>query len=212
MTQNADNLIERIVSIGVVPLVTLNDVDEAVPLAEALLGGGVPIAEVAFRSDAAAGGMRRIHEQMKDVTLVAGTVHSVDAAKLAVDLGCEGIVTPAFNEDVVRWCLKNDVPVLPGTVTPTDIERAFDMGLRYVKFFPSEAYGGIKTLKALAGPFADMRFLPTGGVSLSNAADYMALPNVFAVGGSFPVPSAAQRAHDWTAVSEACRKAVEALR
>ena len=200
-----EQLIAPLSELGVVPLVTLHSVEEAVPLAKALQEGGVPVAEVTFRSPYAIEGMKRIHDEVPEVVLVAGTVHNVDQATQAVDAGCVGLVTPSFDEPVVDWALDNGVMILPGTAVPSDVEKAYDRGLRYAKFFPAEAYGGVKTLKALAGPFAEMSFLPTGGVSLKNAAEYMALPNVFAVGGSFPVPSEAQRAGDWAAIAQACK-------
>lgn len=191
--------------LGIVPLVTLNSVEEAVPLAHALEEGGVPVAEVTFRSPFAIEGMKKIRDEVPGVTLVAGTVHTPEQAAAAVDAGCVGLVTPSFDEAVVDWALDHDVLILPGTAVPSDVEKAYDRGLRYVKFFPAEAYGGVKTLKALAGPFAEMKFLPTGGVSLKNAPDYLALKNVFAIGGSFPVPSAAQKAQDWAAIAQACK-------
>ncbi|BDR52179.1 ketohydroxyglutarate aldolase [Bombiscardovia nodaiensis] len=205
-------LVAQLEEIGVVPLVTLASPEEAVPLAQALAQGGAPAAEVTFRSSAALAGMKLIRDQVPDVILVAGTVHSIEDAQAAVEAGCKGIVTPAFNEPVVDWCLEQGVPVVPGTATPTDVERAYDKGLRYLKFFPAGAYGGVKTLKALAGPFAEVKFLPTGGVNLENAKDFLALKNVFAIGGSFPVPSAAQESGDWEAVAEACRKARQIVR
>lgn len=201
--------------LGIVPLVTLNSVEEAVPLAHALEEGGVPVAEVTFRSPYAIEGMKKIRDEVPGVTLVAGTVHTPEQAAAAVDAGCVGLVTPSFDEAVVDWALDHDVLILPGTAVPSDVEKAYDRGLRYVKFFPAEAYGGVKTLKALNGPFGEMKFLPTGGVSLKNAPDYLALKNVFAIGGSFPVPSAAQKAQDWAAIAQACkdsRALVEAAR
>ncbi|MCI1902238.1 MAG: bifunctional 4-hydroxy-2-oxoglutarate aldolase/2-dehydro-3-deoxy-phosphogluconate aldolase [Bifidobacteriaceae bacterium] len=202
-----EELIQSIEQLGIVPLVTLKGEDEALPLADALVKGGIPVAEVTFRSPYALEGMRQIHEQLPEVMLLAGTVHSVDQAKASVEAGCVGIVTPSFDEDVVDWCLENEVMVLPGTAAPSDIEKAYDRGLRRAKFFPAEAYGGVKTLKALSGPFAEMKFLPTGGVNLKNAAEYMIQKNVFAIGGSFPVPSDAQDSHDWDAIVTACKMA-----
>ncbi|MDF7663356.1 bifunctional 4-hydroxy-2-oxoglutarate aldolase/2-dehydro-3-deoxy-phosphogluconate aldolase [Bifidobacterium sp. ESL0763] len=199
-------------SIGVIPLVTFNTPDEAVPLARALAAGGVPVAEVTFRSAAALEGMRRIHAEVPEVTLMAGTVHTVRQAHQAIEAGCTGIVTPDFDEQVVDWCMGDDILVVPGTAVPTDVEKAWDRGLRYVKFFPAEAYGGVKTLKALNGPFSDMKFLPTGGVSLKNLKDYISLPNVFAVGGSFPVPKDAQNSGDWDAITKACKQARELVK
>lgn len=200
-----EQLIASLSELGVVPLVTLHSAEEAVPLAKALQEGGVPVAEVTFRSPYAIEGMKRIRDEVPSVMLLAGTVHNVEQAKQAVDAGCLGLVTPSFDEPVVDWALDNGVMVLPGTAVPSDVEKAYDRGLRYAKFFPAEAYGGVKTLKALAGPFAEMSFLPTGGVNLKNAAQYLALPNVFAIGGSFPVPSEAQKSGDWAAVAQACK-------
>lgn len=204
MSPKNEHNIAYMSKLGIVPLVTLNSVEEAVPLAQAMERGGVPIAEVTFRSPYAIEGMKRIRDEVPGVTLVAGTVHSVDQAAAAVDAGCIGLVTPSFDQSVVEWALAHDVLILPGTAVPSDIEKAYDLGLRYVKFFPAEAYGGVKTLKALAGPFSEMSFLPTGGVSLGNARDYLGLKNVFAIGGSFPVPSKAQAAQDWAAIEQAC--------
>ncbi|MCH9276076.1 bifunctional 4-hydroxy-2-oxoglutarate aldolase/2-dehydro-3-deoxy-phosphogluconate aldolase [Bifidobacterium amazonense] len=207
MSDKNDQELHYLEQLGVVPLVTLHSVEEAVPLAQALERGGVPVAEVTFRSPYAIEGMKRIRDEVPGVTLVAGTVHTVEQAKASIEAGCKGLVTPAFTEAIVDYALENDILILPGTAVPSDVDKAYQKGLRYVKFFPAEAYGGVKTLKALAGPFAEMKFLPTGGVSLKNAADYIALKNVFAIGGSFPVPSAAQKAHDWDAVAQACKDA-----
>lgn len=193
--------------LGIIPLVTLNSVEEAVPLAHALEEGGVPVAEVTFRSPYAIEGMKKIRDEVPGVTLVAGTVHNPEQAAAAVEAGCQGLVTPSFDEAVVNWALENNVLILPGTAVPSDVEKAYDLGLRHVKFFPAEAYGGVKTLKALNGPFGEMKFLPTGGVNLHNAEEYIALKNVFAIGGSFPVPSAAQKAQDWDAIAQACKDA-----
>ena len=210
-----EELIAYFEELGVVPLVTLDSVEEAVPLARALERGGVPVAEVTFRSECALEGMRVIRDEVPGVTLVAGTVHTVEQAKAAVEAGCVGLVTPAFTRSVVDWAVENGVLVLPGCAVPSDVDDAYQRGLRYVKFFPAEAYGGVRTLKALNGPFAQMRFLPTGGVSLENAEEYLGLDNVFAIGGSFPVPSRAQREGDWDAIAKACedsRALVERVR
>ncbi|WEV53274.1 bifunctional 4-hydroxy-2-oxoglutarate aldolase/2-dehydro-3-deoxy-phosphogluconate aldolase [Bifidobacterium sp. ESL0704] len=207
-----EELTEYFSSIGIVPLVTLNSPDEAVPLARALALGGVPVAEVTFRSAAALEGMRRIRAEVPEVTLIAGTVHTVGQARQALEAGCSGIVTPSFDKQVVDWCLGGDILVVPGTAVPSDVEKAWDRGLRFAKFFPAEAYGGVKTLKALNGPFSDMKFLPTGGVNLKNLKDYISLPNVFAVGGSFAVPSEAQKNKDWDAITATCKQAREMVK
>lgn len=191
-----------------VPLIVLEDPDDAVPLAKALVKGGLPIAEVTFRTDAAAEVIRRMHEEVPECLTGAGTVHNVTTAWEAVNAGAQFIVTPGMNPHVVDYCMDNGIPVLPGTVTPADMEAALDFGLKAVKFFPAEAYGGIKTLKALAGPYASLKFMPTGGVNMNNAADYLKLSNVLAVGGSFMTPSDLVKAKDWEGITAICRKAV----
>ncbi|MDF7664266.1 bifunctional 4-hydroxy-2-oxoglutarate aldolase/2-dehydro-3-deoxy-phosphogluconate aldolase [Bifidobacterium sp. ESL0763] len=200
-------LIEAVGKIGVVPLITLKSAGEAIPLVGALVDGKIPVAEVTFRSPYALEGMRRVHERFPDAILVAGTVRSVEQAKQSVEAGCSGIVTPFFDEEIVDWCLEHDVLILPGTATPYDVGKAFECGLRYVKFFPAQAYGGVNTLKALAGPFPEMHFLPTGGVDLGNAAQYIGQKNVFAIGGSFAVPSSCHEANDWPGITDTCLEA-----
>lgn len=199
---------QKIFDLKLVPLVVLNDAADAVPMAKALVEGGIPVAEVTFRTDAAADVIRAMAEQVPEILVGAGTVHTVAQAQTAVEAGAKFIVTPGFQPDVVRWCVEHQVDIVPGTAVPSDIEQAISFGLSVCKFFPAEAYGGVKTLKALKGPYADIRFMPTGGVSLDNMNDYLALSNVAAVGGSFMTPSAAVKAKDWAKVTEACRTAL----
>lgn len=199
---------QKIFDLKLVPLVVLDDAADAVPMAKALVEGGIPVAEVTFRTDAAADVIRAMAEQVPEILVGAGTVHTVAQAQTAVEAGAKFIVTPGFQPDVVRWCVEHQVDIVPGTAVPSDIEQAISFGLSVCKFFPAEAYGGVKTLKALKGPYADIRFMPTGGVSLDNMNDYLALPNVAAVGGSFMTPSAAVKAKDWAKVTEACRTAL----
>ena len=199
---------QKIFDLKLVPLVVLDDAADAVPMAKALVEGGIPVAEVTFRTDAAADVIRAMAEQVPEILVGAGTVHTVAQAQTAVEAGAKFIVTPGFQPDVVRWCVEHQVDIVPGTAVPSDIEQAISFGLSVCKFFPAEAYGGVKTLKALKGPYADIRFMPTGGVSLDNMNDYLALSNVAAVGGSFMTPSAAVKAKDWAKVTEACRTAL----
>ena len=199
---------QKIFDLKLVPLVVLDDATDAVPMAKALVEGGIPVAEVTFRTDAAADVIRAMAEQVPEILVGAGTVHTVAQAQTAVEAGAKFIVTPGFQPDVVRWCVEHQVDIVPGTAVPSDIEQAISFGLSVCKFFPAEAYGGVKTLKALKGPYADIRFMPTGGVSLDNMSDYLALSNVAAVGGSFMTPSAAVKAKDWAKVTEACRTAL----
>ena len=199
---------QRIFDLKLVPLVVLDDAADAVPMAKALVEGGIPVAEVTFRTDAAADVIRAMAEQVPEILVGAGTVHTVAQAQTAVEAGAKFIVTPGFQPDVVRWCVEHQVDIVPGTAVPSDIEQAISFGLSVCKFFPAEAYGGVKTLKALKGPYADIRFMPTGGVSLDNMNDYLSLSNVAAIGGSFMTPSAAVKAKDWAKVTEACRTAL----
>lgn len=199
---------QKIFDLKLVPLVVLDDAADAVPMAKALVEGGIPVAEVTFRTDAAADVIRAMAEQVPEILVGAGTVHTAAQAQTAVEAGAKFIVTPGFQPDVVRWCVEHQVDIVPGTAVPSDIEQAISFGLSVCKFFPAEAYGGVKTLKALKGPYADIRFMPTGGVSLDNMNDYLALSNVAAVGGSFMTPSAAVKAKDWAKVTEACRTAL----
>ena len=191
---------------GIVPLVTLDDPNDAVPLARALVAGGIPIAEVTFRTSAGGEAIKRMAKEVPEIIVGAGTVHDIDHAKETLDNGGKFVITPGFNAKVVDWCVKNNMPVCPGTVVPSDIEEAMNFGLKLVKFVPAEAYGGINTLQALAGPFGAMKFVPTGGVGLNNLTDYLDLPNVAAVGGSFIPPSKLVKAKDWDGITKLCKE------
>ncbi|WP_315004325.1 bifunctional 4-hydroxy-2-oxoglutarate aldolase/2-dehydro-3-deoxy-phosphogluconate aldolase [uncultured Selenomonas sp.] len=203
--------LQKISKIGLVPLVVLEDAACAKPLGEALAAGGIPIAEVTFRTDAC---LATIHAMKEIPSLIvgAGTVHTAEQAAAAVAAGATYIVTPAYNPSVIEYCIAHDVDVIPGTVTPGEIEGARAYGIRLCKFFPAAAYGGTTTLKALAGPFADVQFLPTGGVNNENMLDYLTLPNVAAVGGSFMTPDKLVAAHDWAGIAAVCRTAVQKVR
>ncbi|MDB4982071.1 MAG: khg/kdpg aldolase family protein [Myxococcales bacterium] len=171
-----------------VPVVAIRDADAATGLAEALVEGGLPIIEITLRTEAAPAALARAAAVGRGLVIAAGTVTTPDQVKLAVDCGATIIVSPGLNTRVVEHCLANDIPVVPGVCTPTEIETARNYGLRTLKFFPAEAYGGVKTLKALGDVYKDFRFVPTGGVNLNNLADYLALPLVLACGGSWMVP------------------------
>lgn len=173
--------------LGLVPVVKIERVEDAVDLARALLAGGLPCAEITFRTEAAEEAIRQISFSLPDMLVGAGTVLSVDQAERAVSAGAQFIVFPGFNQKVVDWCLENEIPVIPGVVTPTEIEMARDRGLEILKFFPAEAMGGIATLKAIGAPYGDVKFVPTGGINRDNLADYLALPNVHCCGGSWLV-------------------------
>ncbi len=181
-------ILEQLASHRLVPVIALQDAAHAAPLAESLIAGGLPVAEVTFRTAAAAESIK-IMAQNKDLLVGAGTVLKVDQVKQAVDNGATYIISPGFNPKVVGYCVENNIPVTPGISNPTDIEMALDHGLTAVKFFPAEAMGGLKTLKAIAAPYGMMKFIPTGGITEKNLLDYLAFPKVIACGGSWMVPT-----------------------
>jgi len=182
------NVLEKLGLLRIIPVVAIQNAKESRPLAEALIKGGLPCAEITFRTEAALAAIQEIAE-MQDMLVGAGTVLMVDQVKAAVDAGARFIVSPGFNPQVVKYCVENNIPVTPGVCTPTDIEMALDFELKVVKFFPAEAFGGIKTLKALSAPYHMMKFIPTGGVNIHNLREYLAFPKVFACGGSWMVKS-----------------------
>ncbi len=181
-------ILEQLASHRLVPVIALQSADHAAPLAESLIAGGLPVAEVTFRTAAAAESIK-IMAQNKDLLVGAGTVLKIDQVKEAVDNGATYIISPGFSPKVVGYCVENNIPVTPGISNPTDIEMALDLGLETVKFFPAEAMGGLKTLKAISAPYGMMRFIPTGGITETNLLDYLAFPKVIACGGSWMVPS-----------------------
>ncbi len=172
-----------------VPVIAIRDADAALELAAALAAGGLPVIEITMRTEAAPAAMSKIAAAKGKVTLMAGTVTTPDQVKLAVDSGAEMIISPGLNTRVIEHCLKHDIPVLPGVCTPTEIETARNYGLKYLKFFPAEAYGGVKTLKALADVYSAFGFMPTGGINAQNLGDYLKLPIVVACGGSWMAPA-----------------------
>lgn len=203
---SSNEQIRKITGYSILPVVVIRDAEKAEGLARALCAGGLPVAEVTFRTECAAEAIRRITRNVPEICVGAGTVHSPEQAEAAVAAGAAFIVTPGLSRPTVRWCLDHGVPVFPGCASPTDIEAAMDLGLDTLKFFPAEPYGGVKTLKALAGPYAGIRFIPTGGVSEKNVADYLALKNVAACGGSWIVPSSLVDEGNFGAVADLCRK------
>ncbi|TWU59220.1 putative KHG/KDPG aldolase [Rubripirellula tenax] len=179
-------MIEKIQSLRIVPVVAIESADDAGPLADALAGGGLPIAEITLRTDAGLAAISSLADRA-GFLVGAGTVHSVDQAKQVADAGAKFVVAPGFNPKTVQWCLDNAMPIFPGVSSPTDLETAMEFGLKIVKFFPAEQIGGARMLKALQGPYGDMRFIPTGGIGLDNLSSYLALPSVVACGGSWMV-------------------------
>lgn len=196
---------------GLVPVIKIKDAKDAVPLCQALKNGGLPVAEITFRTDAAEEAIRLVHEALPDVLLGAGTVLTQDQADRAWAAGAGYIVSPGLNPDVVRHCLQKGYPVLPGCANPSDIEAALSLGLKTVKFFPAEALGGLKLIKAMSAPYGDVRFVPTGGINEQNLNEYLAFPKIAACGGSWMVPDDAVQNKNWEAIESLARKAVETM-
>ena len=181
---------EQIEKAGIIPVVVLDDAKNAEPLAKALCDGGLPCAEVTFRTAAAEESIRIISEKFPDMLVGAGTVLTTEQVDKAVAAGAKFIVSPGLNPKVVKYCIDKGVPIIPGTCNPSDVEAALELGLDVVKFFPAEAAGGLKMIKAMSAPYVGVRFMPTGGINAQNVRDYLAFDKIIACGGSWMVKGA----------------------
>ncbi len=202
------DMIEKLSLAGIVPVIKVEDAHDAVPLCKALSDGGLPVAEITFRSAAAEEAIRLVHEQLPDVMLGAGTVLTTEQADRAIAAGAAYIVSPGLNPVVVKHCIDAGVPIVPGCANPSDIEAALSLGLTTVKFFPAEALGGLKLIKAMSAPYGNVTFLPTGGVNEANLLDYLSFPKIVACGGSWMVDQKAMAAKDWARIESLTRSAV----
>ena len=203
-------MISRLQSLKLIPVVALESATDAEPLAGALCEAGLPCAEITLRTEAGLDSIRALSNR-NDFLLGAGTVHSVEQAQASVEAGAQFIVTPGFNPRTVAWCVENNVPIFPGIATPTDLELALEHGLNVVKFYPAEAFGGARTLKAFSGPYGEVRFIPTGGINARNLVDYLQLPNVLACGGSWMVNPELLREGRWSEVTRLTAEAVKSV-
>lgn len=203
---------DRFKKCGVVPVVVLDDAKDAVPTAKALLAGGVDVMEITFRTAAAADSIKAVCESCPDMLVGAGTVVTLEQCRRALECGATFIVSPGFDEEVVRWCVERGVAVTPGCVTPTEIMAAMKLGLNVVKFFPAGVYGGLAAMKALSAPFGGVKFIPTGGVDAKNLKEYLQAPFVHAVGGSWLCPKKEIAAGNFDAVTALCREASAIVR
>lgn len=183
-------VLEKIQKIGIVPVVALDDAKDAKPLAQALCKGGLPCAEVTFRTDAAEESIRIMSEEFPEMLIGAGTVLTVEQVDRAVAAGAKFIVSPGLNPKVVTYCIEKGIPVTPGVNTPSDIEKALELGLEVLKFFPAEASGGLNMIKSVAAPYTKVMFMPTGGINAKNLNNYLAFPKILACGGSWMVSKA----------------------
>lgn len=203
-----NDVLKRIEEYKVVPVVVLENTDHAAPLAQALTDGGLACAEVTFRTAAAEASIRLMKQTCPGMLVGAGTVINMEQVERALHAGAEFIVSPGFDSEIVDYCLANHVPVLPGCVTPTEVIRAVKRGMRVVKFFPAEQYGGVDTIRALASAFPGLRFMPTGGIGPFNLKEYLRCDKVFACGGSWMVKKELIAAENFDRIRELTRSAV----
>ena len=200
-------VLERLARAGVVPVVVIDDAKDAVPTANAMVAGGIDVMEITFRTAAAPEAIKAVAENCPDMLVGAGTILNVEQCKLAIEMGAQFIVSPGFDADVVRFCIENGVTVTPGCVTPTEITAAVNMGLKVIKFFPANIYGGLNAMKNLSAPFVGVKFMPTGGVNAANVKEYIDAPFIHAVGGSWVCPKADIAAGNFEKITALCKEA-----
>ena len=203
------NVAETIQKMGVVPVVVLNDVKDAAPLAKALVEGGLPCAEVTFRTAAAEESIRVMTTEFPEMFVGAGTVLTIDQVDRAVAAGAKFIVSPGFDPEIVDYCREKDIPVFPGCITPSEVAQAVKRGLKIVKFFPAEPFGGVKTIKAMAAPYVGLNFMPTGGISAKNLENYLSYDRIIACGGSWMVSGDLVKAGKFDEIKELTAEAVK---
>jgi 2-dehydro-3-deoxyphosphogluconate aldolase/(4S)-4-hydroxy-2-oxoglutarate aldolase len=206
-----NEVLEKLSAIGIVPVIAISDVEKAVPLAKALVAGGIPCAEVTFRTAEAEEAIRRMAEAVPELIVGAGTVLTPEQADRAVAAGSKFIVSPGLNPKVVKHCLDKGYVITPGTANPSDVEVAIELGLEVVKFFPAEAAGGIKMIKSMAAPYTKMRFMPTGGINADNLNNYLSFDKIICCGGSWMVPKDALNAGDFDKITDLCKEAVQSM-
>lgn len=205
------DVLKRLGECGIVPVVVLDRVEDAVLTAKALFAGGVDVIEITLRTEAGLDSIREVSKHCPSMCVGAGTVISLEQCKQAVDAGANFIVSPGFNREVVEWCVSNNISVTPGCVTPTEITEAMSLGLNVLKFFPSNVYGGLSAMKALTGPFGNLKFIPTGGISEKNLHEYVSAPFIHAIGGSWMCSRADIKAGNFDKITALCSEAVDTV-
>jgi 2-dehydro-3-deoxyphosphogluconate aldolase/(4S)-4-hydroxy-2-oxoglutarate aldolase len=207
------NILERIGEIGLIPVVVIENPDDAIPAAQALLAAGLGLMEITMRTPAGIQSIKNVRASVPDILVGAGTVLSLEKCKEAVDAGAQFIVSPGINPTIVKWCVENNVVVTPGCVTPTEIETALSLGIKTVKFFPADVYGGVNGCKALYGPYksAGVKFIPTGGVNYDNLTEFAEQPFIHAVGGGWLCKTEDITNHNFSAITVNVKKSIERL-
>lgn len=201
-----ENVLEEIRHYRLVPVVAINKIEDAIPTMEALVKGGLPVAEITYRTACAKDAIKLAVEKFPEALIGAGTVINAAQAEEAISLGVKFVVSPGLSKEVTKVCKAHNVPYLPGCVTPTEIMEALELGINVIKFFPASNYGGLKTIKALNGPFPQVTFMPTGGVNEENVLEYLAYPHIIACGGSFMMKGSFEE------IEEKTKKAVELVK
>ena len=207
-----EELLKQIECMGILPVIKLNDAKDAVPLAKALCEGGLPCAEVTFRTDAAKESIAVMTKAYPEMLVGAGTVLNTEQVDEAVEAGAKFIVSPGLNPDTVEYCVKKGIPILPGCSSPSDIEQAIKYGLDVVKFFPAEPAGGLKYIRAIAAPYTMMKFMPTGGINPQNVREYLAYDRIAACGGSWMVKNTMIENNEFDRIEELVKEAVEIVK
>ncbi|MBR5509708.1 MAG: bifunctional 4-hydroxy-2-oxoglutarate aldolase/2-dehydro-3-deoxy-phosphogluconate aldolase [Lachnospiraceae bacterium] len=205
-------ILEQMQGFGIIPVVVINDVKDAEPLAKALCEGGLPCAEVTFRTDAAEESIRIMAEKFPEMLIGAGTVLTTEQVDRAVAAGAKFIVSPGLNPRIVKYCVEKGIVITPGTTNPSDVEQAIENGLEVVKFFPAEPAGGLKMIKAMAAPYVGMKFMPTGGINPNNVRDYLAYDRIIACGGSWMVDGKLVNAGEFDKITELVKEAVQIVK
>ena len=208
-----NSISEKIMSIGVVPVIKLNNPErDAVPLAKALVEGGVPVAEVTFRAAGADTAIKLMSENVPEMLVGAGTVLTIEQVDRAIEAGAKFIVTPGLDEYIVKYCQEKGVPIYAGCTTPTDYHTAYRLGLDVLKFFPAEQSGGLAKIKAMSAPFPMFKVMPTGGIGLNNLKEYLSCPVIAACGGSYMVTADLIDNQKWDEIIDLCKKSVEIVK
>ena len=198
------DVLTRLANSIVVPVVVLDKVEDAIPTAKAMAAGGVDTMEITFRTACAPEAIKAVADNCPEVLVGAGTIVTLEQCKLAIEMGAKFIVSPGFSDEIVGYCVEHGIPVAPGCVTPTEIMAAMKHGLKMVKFFPANVYGGLNAMKNLSAPFVGLKFLPTGGVNTANIKEFIDTPFIHAVGGSWVCPKAEIAAGNWDKITELC--------
>ncbi len=208
----ADEMYQKFYELGIIPVVVLNDAKDAKPLGQAMIDGGLPVAEVTFRTDAAEESIKILSEEYPDMLVGAGTVLTTEQVDRAVAAGAKFIVSPGLNPDVVSYCMGLGIPICPGVVTPGEIEKGLALGLNVLKFFPAEPAGGLKMINAMGAAYTTVKFMPTGGINATNVVDYLNSPRILACGGSWMVKGNLIDAGEFDKITDLCKEAAQIVK